>query len=180
MDKDFSNNDLTVLLERSSRFVIDWSEKGLILADVSQAAGPGSKRRYSYPAVLRAALGVHLKEKGFSLHAIRKILDGLWSIKPNFFFDWASGFLLSQERFAETLKSGSTGSPWGRKSEFKYGALVIFFMAGRELAFRTSGLALRDVMNSIPEMKEISSAEDLMIVDLTPIRSAVDERVKSL
>lgn len=88
MNTSFSNAELAEILGKSSRFIIDWSERGLIEADMAPAAGPGSRRRYSYQAVLRAALGVHLKETiGMSRHLVKEILDKLSGF--DFFTLWS-------------------------------------------------------------------------------------------
>jgi len=77
---EFSSQQLAKILFKTLRFVQDWEDRGLFQADIQPAAGPGSKRRYSYNGVLQAALAVFLKDtlqcsRGFIRHIISQLGD---------------------------------------------------------------------------------------------------------
>jgi len=86
----FTTPRLAVILGVPQRRLIDWCERGLIVADLAEAKGHASRREFSYQAGLRAALAFALKEKfNIPRDLIRNILDRLWL--RGFFSDWANG-----------------------------------------------------------------------------------------
>ena len=63
----FTTAQLAKILHRPVRFCLDWTERGLFEADIQEATGPGSRRLFSYKAVLRAGL-VLLLQKQFGIN----------------------------------------------------------------------------------------------------------------
>jgi hypothetical protein len=157
MDASFSNAELAEILGRSSRFIIDWSERGLIEADIVPATGPGSRRRYSYPAVLRAALGVHLKERyGMSRYIVKDILDKISLF--NFFTEW----------------SKNTG----------FGCLSLFPL--KDGGYRWSATASGNMSQINLNLKikmiesEYGKVIGAIIVDLGFLKNAIDENIAAI
>jgi hypothetical protein len=58
----FSTERVAKIIGRTTRFVQDWSERGIISPDVQDAAGSGTRRVFSRDGVYRVALAFHLKE----------------------------------------------------------------------------------------------------------------------
>jgi hypothetical protein len=90
MSKIFSTQQLAQKLGITQRRLIDWCERGIILADIKEADGYASRREFSYKGALRAALAISLKEK-FKVprEMIKHIVNSLWL--RNFFTEWTSG-----------------------------------------------------------------------------------------
>lgn len=96
----FSTIELAAILGKTSRFVMDWCDRGLLIADIQSASGPGSRRAFSFASLLRAFLGLFLQlNYGINRAKLKEILDLLWS--NDFFNDWASGFKLSRQKYNE-------------------------------------------------------------------------------
>lgn len=152
----FSNAVLIKILDRPSRFLIDWTERGLIEADIMPATGPGSRRRYSYQAVLRAALGLHLKEKyGMARHIIKPFLDRL--SESNIFKKW------------EINDSRCLG--------------ILFYKGG--YTWFIDPETLKQTVSRLPqqigeEEKKGNTITDLVIVDLANIKNNIDKRIEAL
>jgi hypothetical protein len=87
----FSTQETAEILGRNSRFIFDWVERGLVIADVQAGAGPGTRMQFSYAAVLRAYLALHFQSKyGFSRKKLQDLMESLWG--ADFFQQWALGF----------------------------------------------------------------------------------------
>jgi hypothetical protein len=135
------------------RKIIDWCERGIILADIQSAAGFASRREFSYAGILQAALAFALQEKfGISRDFIKSIVKLSWF--RNFFSDWSenkiSGFLLI------TNPHNSEDSTW-------------LFLSGenRKLAFNTASWLTK-------------GAESALIIDLEPIKKKVDAKIAEM
>jgi hypothetical protein len=91
----FSTAEVAKILGKSPRFVIDWTERGLFHADIQPASGPGSKRLFSYPSILAAALVLTLKEK---LNLPRKVVLSVaeWVRQENIVWPWHSDEALNK------------------------------------------------------------------------------------
>jgi hypothetical protein len=88
--KVFSTPQLAQILGITQRRLIDWCERGIILADIKEADGYASRREFSYKGALRAALAISLKEKfGVPREMIKHIVDSLWL--RGFFTEWTAG-----------------------------------------------------------------------------------------
>lgn len=99
----YSTADLAAILGKTHRFIMDWCDRGLLIADVQSASGPGSRRAFSFAGLLRALLGFWLQiNYGVNRAKLKEMLDLLWS--ENFFQDWASGFKISRDRRRELNK----------------------------------------------------------------------------
>lgn len=99
----YSTADLSAILGKTQRFIMDWCDRGLIIADIHSASGPGSRRAFSFASLLRAVLGLFLQlNYGINRAKLKEILDLLWS--NDFFNDWASGFKLSRKRYREMVE----------------------------------------------------------------------------
>lgn len=96
----YSTADLAAILRKTPRFVMDWCDRGLFIADIQSASGPGSRRAFSFASLLRAFLGLFLQSNyGINRTKLKEILDLLSS--NDFFNDWASGFKLSRQKYNE-------------------------------------------------------------------------------
>ena len=99
----YSTADLAAILGKTQRFIMDWCDRGLLIADIHSASGPGSRRAFSFASLLRAFLGLFLQRNyGINRAKLKEILDLLWS--NDFFNDWASGFKLSRLRYREMVE----------------------------------------------------------------------------
>jgi DNA-binding transcriptional MerR regulator len=63
MKDQFSTKDLSKILGRTTQSIDDWVNRGLIVPDIQEASGTGSKRLYSREAVHKAVLVYTLTEK---------------------------------------------------------------------------------------------------------------------
>lgn len=200
MDSSFSNAELAQILDRPSRFIIDWSERGLIEADITPATGPGSRRRYSYQAVLRAALGIHLKDRyGMSRHIIKNILDQLSGF--DFFADWSGDFVKSQKAYYENIVEWINKEPdnpvfqemlaeYQQKvsnppSLINSGCLSILFREDGGYSWFADKETLKEIASRLDyrmgeEKKKGNIITDIVILDLGAIKNSIDQRIKAL
>jgi DNA-binding transcriptional MerR regulator len=199
----FSNSELSKILDRPSRMIIDWTERGLIEADITPATGPGSRRRYSYTQVLRAALGIHLKEKfGMSRHLIIGILRML---SDNLlFWDWGNNFKNSRMNFYNIInklaidpRTAEAFPGLDKEIEIKYdkwnlerehspdfGYLLLFLYENEifpyvaVFSFEEVGEALKII--TLIKKEEGTIITDIIIIDLVLIKTLIDQRIEAL
>jgi len=151
----FSTPQVARILGGSQRRIIDWCERGVIIADIQSAAGFASRREFSYAGVLQAALALALREKfGIPRDFIKSIVKLSWF--RNFFVDWSenkvNGFLLI------TNPHDPEKSTW-------------LYLSGenRKLAFNTASWWTKH-----------QEAESALIIDLTPIKKHVDAKIAEI
>lgn len=184
------------ILERPSRFLIDWTERGLIEADITPASGPGSRRRYSYKAVLRAALGVHLKERyGIPRSIFKNILDQL--SEYNFFEDWSTDFVLSTKEhiidlieFAKTKEVHQQFLPkyeaeLADQESLKRPCSMFIFFYEEGYRWYYEKVTFNDILQYVgfrmeDENKIGHKVTDIVILDLTDLKNKIDRRIKAL
>ncbi|MCK9375986.1 MAG: hypothetical protein M0P73_07540 [Syntrophobacterales bacterium] len=166
MEKAFSNAELSKIIDKTSRFVIDWSARGLIEADITPATGPGSRRRYSYQALLRAALGIYLKDHfGMSRNVIKRIIEDLWN--GDFFVLWSADFVEPAH------------------NERSSGCLVILFYDNGHYKLVKYRDHISQVMPELAsQLKDIRKTGliiiNIVLVDLGVLKGNIDKRIKAL
>ena len=112
MKETFTTVELAKVLGKTSRFCISWTELGIFLADVQEAAGYASRREFSYRGLLRAYLAVYFHEKyGFQRKKIKNIIEFLW--KVNLFREWEQEF----PNAAKFMSMAAAKIPLEKKSE---------------------------------------------------------------
>lgn len=181
MNDSFSTTEVAKILGKTPRFVIDWAERGLFYADIQPASGPGSKRRFSYPAVLAAALVLTLKEK---LDLPRRVVLNVaeWMQEDKFIWPWNN---LSRD---EALKKYGEETVRRIEEERKTSILpavaesktfiCTFYVTG-QIAMMFARDEILGLLNS--GGLEIGTEVAAMIcVDLTHIKAAVDNGIKEL
>ena len=155
MDKrTFTTTDLAKILGKPPRFVIDWSERGLFVADVQESAGSGSKRLFSYIAVLQAALILYLKERlKLSRETLRDMIIS-WIEQPEM-----SGI---------------------RPMMLQEGAMIFFFK-GDKVSMSYGPDSLEDRLKQGVWAGSTGGDLDAVIgVDMASIKSTVDSRIAQL
>jgi len=86
----YKTPQLAKILQVSERKLIDWCEKGIILADIQEADGYASRREFSYRGILRAGLALALKDNfRIPRDFIKSIVASLWL--RGFFSEWEQG-----------------------------------------------------------------------------------------
>jgi hypothetical protein len=165
MDKrSFTTSEVGKILGKSTRFVIDWTERGLFTADVQPASGAGIKRLFSYSAVLAAAIALALKEK---LELPRSIIRGFETIirQDNFAIEdpkMLEGAKKQKRAFLDTLKDKMT---------------LACYLTGDGFAAHYSSQKIEDLKREEYLPKDI---EAIIYVDLSKIKKSVDDRIAGL
>jgi hypothetical protein len=162
--RSYTTSDVGKILGKSSRFVIDWTERGLFIADVQPASGPGIKRLFSYSAVLAAAIMLTLKEK---LELPRNIIHGFATIiqQDNFAIEdpkMLEGAKKHLRDFWDTLKDKMT---------------LVCYRTGDGFATVYSTAKIEDEIREAYITKDI---EAVIYVDLSKIKKSVDDRIAAL
>lgn len=156
----FTTGQVATLLGKSIRFVTDWTERGIFLADIQSASGFGSRREYSYAAVLRGALGLSLQEKfHLSRDFIKSILNMLWL--KGFFKDWSEKIFEKDEEGLIPIFLLIVNPHDNEKSKW-------FFLMGK--------------LDEIYKMSPFFSreAEAALFIDLIPIKKSIDEKIAQM
>lgn len=123
MARDFENRDVARIVEVNPRTLIDWSEIGLVVPGVQDAAGAGTRRRYSEQDLVKLAIVKTLLADGIKREIVRQALvvvrefsrdDSLFSIPPGA----ENPFALSTEieasvNFYLLLDLNARGMEWG-------------------------------------------------------------------
>jgi hypothetical protein len=161
----FTTSEVGKILGKNTRFVIDWTERGLFVADVQPASGPGIKRLFSYYGVLAAAIALAIKEK---LELPRSIIQG--------FTDYISQDYLT---IIEDPKQLAEAHKWKRGflNNLKYAMTFAIYRIGSGFRFLYSSQKIEDLMR---EEKLTEGTELVIYVDLSIIRGKVDEKIAQL
>jgi len=161
----FTSSEVGKILGKNTRFVIDWTERGLFVADVQPASGPGIKRLFSYYGVLAAAIALAIKEK---LELPRSIIQG--------FTDY-----ISQDYLTIIEDPKQLGEAHQCKRSFlinlKYAMTFAIYRMGSGFRFLYSSQKIEDLMR---EEKITKGIELVIYVDLSIIRGKVDEKIAQL
>jgi hypothetical protein len=173
--RSFTTAQLAEIINRPVRFCIDWSEKGIFEADLHSASGPGSRRKFSYGAVLRAALGLFLQNQySFSRAKIKEILELLseW----NFFRYW-DGSLETKDQIIPS--EGGWKSVSNLESDTM--SLVIINTAGQTKVFWSAGSLIEALNHSLALIGGRNiDASDIVGFDLSPIKKGIDAKIALL
>ena len=183
MERSFSTAEVAKILGKTPRFVIDWTERGLFLADIQPASGPGSKRLFSYPAVLAAGLVLALKEK-FDLPRRVVGIVAVWVRQDNIVWPWHSD---------EALKKFDTNTLNRKDEEHKKeilanieeamkGTFIYTFQGNRHL-MRFTPKKMVDLAKGVgPEEGFFVSdeVEAMICIDLSHIKALVDKGIEQL
>jgi hypothetical protein len=156
----FTTAQVATLLGKSTRFVTDWTERGIFLADIQSASGFGSRREYSYAAVLRGAWGLSSQEKfHLSRDFIKNILNMLWL--KGFFKDWSEKIIEKDDE----------------------GLLPIFLLIlnphdeEKSKWFSLTG-KLDEICQKFPFLSR--EAEAALFIDLIPTEKSIDEKIAQM
>jgi hypothetical protein len=173
--RSFTTAQLAYIIDRPIRFVIDWTERGIFEADLQEAAGPGSRRKFSYGAVLRAGLGLFLQNKySFSRAKIKEILDLLseW----NFFRYW-DGSLETKDQVIPS--EGGWFSVSSLESDSM--SLIIVNTSGDTKVYWPSGPLIKalPITSALISAQKID-ASDIVGFDLSPIKSGIDSKIAQI
>ena len=156
----FTTAQLSTILGKSIRFVTDWTERGIFLADIQSAAGFGSRREFSYAGVLRAALGLALQEKfHIGRDFIKSILYMLWL--KGFFRDWSKKIFEKDDEGLIPIFLLIINPHDDEESKW-------FFLTGK----------LYEVYRIFPFFAR--EAEAALFIDLIPIKKSIDEKIAQL
>jgi hypothetical protein len=156
----FTTAQVATLLGKSIRFVTDWTERGIFLADIQSASGFGSRREYSYAAVLRGALGLSLQEKfHLSRDFIKSILNMLWL--KGFFKDWSEKIFEKDDEGLISIFLLIFNPHDDEKSKW-------FFLTGK----------LDEIYKKFPFFSR--EAEAALFIDLIPIKKSIDEKIAQM
>jgi hypothetical protein len=160
----FNTPKVAQILGIPERRIIDWCERGIIIADIQSAAGFASRREFSYAGVLQVALGLALQEKfHISRDFIKSIIKLLWY--RDFFTNWAENKIVN---WGENQVIGPPGfllitNPHNpEKSTWLH-------LPSEDKKFAYQFSALWD--------KEADSA---LIIDLAPIKKQIDSKIAEL
>jgi len=171
----FTTAQLARILDRPIRFCIDWAERGIFAADLQEAAGPGSRRKFSYGAVLRAALGLFLQNQySFSRAKIKEILEKL--SRWNFFLYW-DGSLETKDQLIPS--EGGWYSVSSLESDTL--SLIIVNTSGDTRVSWSAGPLIEALKESIALIGGRNiDASDIVGFDLTPIKQGIDAKIAQL
>jgi len=173
--RSFTTAQLAKIIDRPVRFCIDWTEKAIFVADLHEASGPGSRRKFSYGAVLRAGLGLFLQNQySFSRAKVKEILELLF--KWNFFKYWDGSLEIKDQIIP------SEGG-WKSVSNFESDtlSLVIVNTSGQTEVFWSAGPLIEALNHSIALIGGRNiEASDIVGFDLTPIKHGIDAKIAQL
>jgi hypothetical protein len=173
--RSFTTAQLAQIIDRPVRLCIDWAERGLFVADQNEASGPGSRRKFSYGAVLRAALGLFLQNQySFSRAKIKEILELLseW----NFFRYWDGSLetknqVIPSEGGWKTVSTVESDTLW----------LFIVNTLGQTEVFWSAGTLIEALSKPIALISGRNiNASDIVGFDLSPIKKSIDSKIAQL
>jgi hypothetical protein len=154
MEQTFSSSDLAKILEKPLRFVIDWAEQGLFVADIQPASGHASRREFSYTSLLRAALALALQNffsiKREFIHQVLKILD-----YRSFFQDWASKSFEKRAFLLVSNPHNEDDASW------------VFLPLGNEVSFQYVE-------------SWIDNTECALLINISNLKKSLDKKISNL
>jgi len=172
----FTTTELAKVIGKTSRFCISWTELGIFLADIQEAAGYASRRKFSYRGLLRAYLAVYFHERyGFQRRKIKDIIDFLWKVK--LFNEWEQDF---PNAFKFLAKAAAKICP-EKKSEG--GCIFVIDPYGEKPRMMPSSLSVADTLRMLTEesiIEEFAGLEDMIALNLYDLKKEVDKKVHLL
>jgi len=166
MDKRlFTTSEVGKILGKNTRFVIDWTERGLFVADVQPASGPGIKRLFSYNGVLAAAYALAIKE---NLELPRSIIQGFKDIT-------CQKYLTISEDSKQLAEAHQRKR--GFSNNLNYAKTFAIHRMGNGFKFHYSKQEIEDLMR---EDKLTEGTALVIYVDLSIIKGKVDEKIAQL
>lgn len=97
MRAEFENRDAARIVGLSPRVLIDWSERGIIVPDIQDAAGVGSRRKYSEGNLVELEIVKTLLADGIKREAIKRVIT-LGKAAPH---SWRRVCALSDQEWKE-------------------------------------------------------------------------------
>jgi hypothetical protein len=169
----FTTAQLAKILNRPTRFCIDWTERGLFEADIQAAAGAGTRREFSYAAVLRAGLALYLQEKyKYSRAKIKETLELL--AEWDFFTYWGSNLEAKKELF----RRGGTdlSPPYQDLNELTL--IIINSSDQTEVVWEAASMA-HALMFHFQGSEDIVY-DDVTALNLNPLKASIDAEIAKL
>lgn len=78
--RDFENRDVARIVGVNPRTLIDWSKRGLVIPEVQDAAGTGTRRRYSERNLVELAIAKTLLADGIKRDIVRNIMMDMFRV----------------------------------------------------------------------------------------------------
>ncbi|MGA2782605.1 MAG: hypothetical protein ABSF13_11915 [Smithella sp.] len=176
MKETFTTVELAKVLGKTSRFCISWTELGIFLADVQEAAGYASRREFSYRGLLRAYLAVYFHEKyGFQRKKIKNIIEFLW--KVNLFREWEQEF----PNAAKFMSMAAAKIPLEKKSEG--GCIFIIDPYGKKPRMIPFSMSVADALRMLSEesiVETFAGLEDMIALNLYDLKKEIDKRINQM
>jgi hypothetical protein len=173
----FTTAQLAKILKRPVRFCVDWTERGLFVADIQEATGPGSRRQFSYRAVFNAGLALLLQEQfGFNRSKLNIILK---SLSEWVFFGTLETAIKHRLLFIDEYILSPPDPP----ECYDELTLIIINTAKniRAFSFQFSlKYTLKHCITWILEDKTIKSFNDIIGIDLKPLKEKIDSEIAKL
>jgi hypothetical protein len=173
----FTTAQLAKILNRPVRFCVDWTERGLFVADVQEATGPGSRRQFSYRAVFNAGLALLLQDQfGFNRSKLKKILNPL---SKYVFFETRETAIKNRLFF---IDEGIMSPPHPPESDNELTLIIINTSKNiRAFSFPLSlKYTLKHCITWILEDKTIKRFNDIIGIDLKPLKENIDSEIAKL
>jgi len=178
MDRPFSTAEVAKILGKTPRFVIDWTERGLFYADIQPASGPGSKRLFSRPSLLAAALVLALREK-FDLPREVVGFVARWIRQEGYIWTW-HGKEAKEKYDAETLRRMDEKHKKKIKTELVEARTFIYsFGEGDSFSMWFAPKTMRELVKE-GEFHIDEGFEAMICVDLSHIKALVDKGIEQL
>ena len=156
----FNTPKVAQILGIPERRIIDWCERGIIIADLQSAAGFASRREFSYAGVLQVALGLALQEKfRISRDFIKSIIKLLWY--QDFFTKWSENKIVN----------------WGHKQVI--GSPVFLLITNPHDPQKSTWLHLPGENTEFAYQFSAwwaKEADSALIIDLAPIKKQIDSK----
>jgi hypothetical protein len=183
-EKAFTLNEMAKILGKPTRFVADWADRGLFIADVQQPSGQGTRRLFSLASVLMAAVMLKLQQAGIRRNILKGLLAGAW--KNGFFQVWAEGYpKLTEEDIGpfvwdEYIKSGYLD----KQIFLQHICLVVEGFIEEKTP--VSSIAVSSLIGAMFHYTrgefnwKIEGAKSIMFIDLSGLREEIVDKIKAL
>jgi len=160
----FNTPKVAQILGIPERRIIDWCERGIIIADIQSAAGFASRREFSYAGVLQVALGLALQEKfHISRDFIKSIINLLWY--QDFFSKWSENKIVS---WGDNQAIGPPGFLLITNPHDPQKSTWLHLPGeNKEFAYKFSAWWAKE-------------ADSALIIDLAPIKKQIDSKIAEL
>jgi len=194
----FLNKQVSEITGITSRQVLSWTEKGLIIP-FKESMGAGTKRGYDYINLLEFGLCTHMFIIGFGFRAVKKIVNDLRN--RGLIKDWASDFtnyhkevykrhkgrineLIEDERLKGNIDSvkffEDLGTKYNQKQykpEASVGILTYFFHSATGESSEIIAWDMPDVLN-LSIIKQLFKDSDCgLLIDIGKIKKKIDSKL---